>query len=53
MKKIEYKGDTYKLFTEEEHIKKHTSKENTYSDECLYCNFSNYEVKQIIKRWNK
>jgi len=27
-----------KKFTYEEHIKKHTKKENTYNPECEYCN---------------
>jgi hypothetical protein len=37
MKKIIVDGKEYKDFTKEEHIKKHTQKENTHCFECLYC----------------
>ena len=47
---IKYKENEYKNFTENEHVKKHTKRENTYNNKCLYCNFSRYEVRQILKR---
>ena len=28
----------YKKFTKEQHIKKHTRRENTYCGECEFCN---------------
>jgi len=35
--KIKFNGKEYKGFTKEEHIKKHTLKENTHCFECMYC----------------
>jgi bisphosphoglycerate-independent phosphoglycerate mutase (AlkP superfamily) len=51
--KIKYNNNIYKLFSKEQHIKKHTKKENTYCDDCLFCNFSEYEAKQIMKKFKQ
>lgn len=37
-----------KKFTMEEHIRKHTKKENTYNSECEYCNPA-YRTEEIVK----
>jgi len=37
MKTIYINGIEYKDFTREQHIKKHTKKENTHCFECPYC----------------
>jgi len=37
MLKITINGEEYLDFTREEHIKKHTLKENTHCFECPYC----------------
>ncbi len=37
MKTIEINGKDYKDFSKEEHIRKHTLKENTHCFECPYC----------------
>ena len=50
MKTINFKGKKYKLFTKDQHIKKHTLKENTHCFDCLYCEFSEYEADKIIKQ---
>ena len=50
---IKYQGKEYKKFAEVDHIKKHTLKENTHDFECLFCEFSNYEAKRIIKEVEK
>lgn len=41
-----------KKFSYEEHIRKHTKKENTYNSECLYCNPQNRteEMEERLKR---
>jgi hypothetical protein len=49
MKTITYKGNKYKLFSEEQHIKKHTKKENTYCHECLFCEFPKFEARKIFE----
>ena len=48
MRKIIIKGKEYKDFTEEEHIKKHTRKENTHCFECPYCERVNLSEDSII-----
>ena len=53
MKTISYKGNKYKLFSEEQHIKQHTKKENTHCCECLFCEFSEYEAKKILEEVEK
>ena len=35
---IKMEKEDMKKFTKEEHIRKHTKKENTYCRECLFCN---------------
>ena len=36
-------------FSMEEHIRKHTKRENTYNSECEYCNPA-YRTEQLVKR---
>jgi len=50
MKIIKYKDREYINFTEQQHINKHTIKENTHNFKCLWCNFSKYEVNKILKK---
>jgi hypothetical protein len=37
MKKILINGKEYIDFSEEQHIKQHTKRENTHCNECPYC----------------
>lgn len=39
-----------KKFTYEEHIKKHTMKENTYNPDCEYCNPEIKVAREYKKR---
>lgn len=39
-----------KFFTYEQHIKKHTKKENTYNSECAYCVLGDYDGKKYYEK---
>lgn len=42
-----------KKYTIEEHIRKHTNKENTYNSHCEYCNYEGNDIeirRALLKR---
>jgi len=38
-----------KQYTKEEHIKKHTQKENTYNENCFFCNPEGFFIIERLK----